>query len=73
MTPGEFGSFIGVILKCMVVFASILYSLFAFIIVRQEQLMAKVFVDTTEPLVRLITYIHLVASVSLIFLSLAFL
>lgn len=73
MTSGDIGSFLSIILKIMVVFGALLYSLFAFIIVRQEQLMSRVFVDNTEPIVRIVTYIHLVLSVSIIFFSILFL
>jgi hypothetical protein len=42
-----------------------LYGAFAFIIVRQEQLMSRVFEGASESFVRMATYIHLVISVGI--------
>lgn len=46
-----------------------LYSFFAAIMVRQEQLMAAVLEEGFEPVLRLLTILHLAAAVSLFILA----
>ena len=45
------------------------YSIFAAIIIRQEQLMAAVLEEEFEPILRILTILHFAASVSLIILA----
>lgn len=47
-----------------------LYSLFAAIMIRQEQLMAAVLEESFEPILRLLTILHFAAAVSLLILAL---
>lgn len=46
-----------------------LYCIFAAIIVRQEQLMAHVLEEAFEPVLKLLTIIHLIASLGTFFLA----
>lgn len=46
-----------------------LYSIFAAIIIRQEQLMAAVLEEDFEPILRILTILHFAASVSIIILA----
>ncbi len=54
-----------IVIKWLVVFGLAMYSLFAVVIIRQEQLMAIVLEEAFEPVLRLATFIHLIASVAL--------
>lgn len=47
-----------------------LYSVFAVIMIRQEQLMAAVLEESFEPILRLLTILHFAAAVSLLILAL---
>ncbi|MBI3956062.1 hypothetical protein HY339_02305 [Candidatus Gottesmanbacteria bacterium] len=47
-----------------------LYSIFAAIMVRQEQLMAAVLEESFEPILRILTIIHFAAAVTLFILAL---
>ncbi len=46
-----------------------LYSIFAVIMVRQEQLMAAVLEESFEPILRLLTILHFAAAVGLFILA----
>jgi hypothetical protein len=56
-------------LKAIVILGLFVYAIFAVIIVRQEQLMANVLEEKYEPILRVITFIHLVAAVAIILLA----
>jgi hypothetical protein len=56
-------------LKVIIILGLLVYAIFAAIIVRQEQLMANVLEEKYEPILRLITFIHLIASIAIIFLA----
>lgn len=45
------------------------YSIFAAIIIRQEQLMADVLEEGFEPILRILTILHFAASIALIILA----
>jgi hypothetical protein len=60
-------------LKVVTLIGLAVYAVFAVIIVRQEQLMADVLEEGFEPVLRLITLIHLLLAVGLIFLAFIFL
>ena len=47
-----------------------LYSIFAAIIIRQEQLMADVLEESFEPVLRMLTIAHFVASIGIFILAL---
>lgn len=51
------------LIKALVVFGLGLYVVFAFVIVRQEQLMAHVLEEDFEPVLRMVTVIHFVSSI----------
>lgn len=70
MTPDQYTSIGFLILKILVVIALFLYAMYAWIIVRQEQLMSKVMAETSEGIIRLLALIHLVSSIGLIILAL---
>ncbi len=57
------------LLKIGVIIGLTLYAAFAWIIVRQEMLMANVLEEGFEPILRMLALIHLVASVGVIFLA----
>lgn len=46
-----------------------LYSIFAAIIIRQEQLMAAVLEESFEPILRLLTILHFAAAVGILILA----
>lgn len=64
---------IPLLLKFMLVFGMAIYALFAFIMVRQEQLMARVFSGANEPVLRLLALIHLAGVVTAILLAITML
>lgn len=59
----EITSILPLLAKTIVVLGLIVYTLFAGIVVRQEQLMSRTFEGASEPVIRLLAYIHLVAAV----------
>lgn len=58
------------IMKILTVLGFIIYSVFAAVMVRQEHLMADVLEEGFEPVLRILTYIHLAAAVFMILLAL---
>jgi hypothetical protein len=65
-------TFIGVIMLSVKTLSLIglgLYTVFAFIIVRQESLMANVLEEHSEPVLRILAYIHLVGAIAVFFLG----
>ena len=57
------------IFKVLILLGIAIYGVFAAVSVRQEQLMAKVFEESFEPMLRLMSVIHLVAVALLFFLA----
>ena len=57
-------------LKLFILIGLALYIIFALILVRQEQLMADVLEEIFEPVLRIITIVHLLASIGVFFLAL---
>jgi hypothetical protein len=70
MNAVDVGLTVSLIVKVCTLVGLLLYSLFAGIMVRQEQLMAAVLEEGFEPVLRLMTIIHFAASVGLFFLAL---
>lgn len=66
MTPESLQTMGWIALKLMVIVGIGLYTIFSAIIVRQEQLMAKVLEAGTEPLLRLFVLVHLFASLGVL-------
>lgn len=60
-------------LKALVLIGLGLYGVFAIILVRQEQLMAKVLEEGFEPILRTLVIIHLLVSLALFATALFFL
>lgn len=73
MTPGliTFISALGI--KLLIVVGLIIYTIFAAVIVRQEQLMSHVLEESSEPILRLFSYIHLIATLATLILSIVIL
>ena len=69
MTP-DITSFIFLIVKSLVVFGFGLYIIFAFVILRQEQLMSRVLEEAFEPVLRLVSVLHFIAAIAVFFLAL---
>lgn len=61
------------LLKIFALIGLAVYAIFGIIIVRQEHLMANVLEEATEPVLRILVYIHLAASIGLFFLALVIL
>lgn len=57
------------VIKILTVISLLLYSVFAGIMVRQEQLMSKVLADTSEGFIRLLALIHVIAAVATVVLA----
>jgi len=73
MTPPALPALAHLITKLMILLGIGIYSVFAGIMVRQEQLMAHVLEETFEPILRTLTIIHFLAAAGLFFLALVLL
>jgi hypothetical protein len=71
MTPENAGSFVWLGLKLMTIVGIGIYCVFAFVLVRQEQLMSKVLEAQSEKILSVLSWIHLGASI--VVLAIAFL
>ena len=56
-------------LKVLTIFGLLLYTVFAGIVVRQEQLMSKVLAQSSEAFLHVIAFVHLIASIALVLLA----
>ena len=70
MTPENAGSMMWIGLKLMTLLGLGIYIVFAIVIVRQEQLMAKVIEAQSEKILSVLAWIHLGMSVVVFFLAL---
>ena len=70
MIPQDYTSIGFLIAKVCIIICMILYAIYAWIMVRQEQLMSKVLAETSEAILKLLTMIHLAAAVFAIILAL---
>jgi hypothetical protein len=61
------------VLKMFFLLGLFLYSIFAGVLVRQEQLMANVLEESFEPMIRLLVIGHLIVSVAIFLLAIIFL
>lgn len=68
MTP-DITSIVLITLKVFTLVGLALYSVFAAIMIRQEQLMAAVLEEGFEPILRILTILHFAAAVSLLILA----
>ncbi len=57
-------------IKILTVVGLSLYAIYGAIIIRQEELMSKVLAETSEPILRLLSIIHFIASLAVIVLAL---
>lgn len=73
MIPEAISSLASVIVKVLVLLGLVIYGVFAAVMVRQEHLMANVLEEGFEPVLRLLTYIHLVAAIGIFFLAIVLL
>jgi hypothetical protein len=69
MMPPFFPATIALIVKLLVLLGLVIYAVFAAVIVRQERLMSDVLEEGFEPILRILTYIHLALAVFMIFLA----
>ena len=70
MTPDNVGSFVWLGMKLMTLVGLGIYTVFAFVIVRQEQLMSKVIEAQSEKILSILAWLHLGISVVVFFLAL---
>ena len=70
MTPENAGSMMWIGLKLMTLLGLGIYIVFAIVIVRQEQLMAKVIEAQSEKILSVLAWLHLGMSVVVFFLAL---
>jgi hypothetical protein len=70
MTPETVGSMVWLGMKLMTLVGLGIYTVFAFVIVRQEQLMSKVLEAKSEKILSVLTWLHLGASLVVFMLAL---
>lgn len=73
MTPTVMPSYVLLTLKIFGIVGLLIYTVFAGVLVRQEQLMAHVLEEQFQPIIRLLVIAHLVATVILLVLAFMFL
>jgi len=73
MIPQNLPAMAWLILKVITLLGIAVYVVFAGVMVRQERLMANVLEEGFEPVLRILTYVHLIASVGVFFLALVIL
>jgi hypothetical protein len=69
MTPTLVPAYMLMTLKILVIVALLIYSVFAGVLVRQEQLMANVLEEQFQSIIRMLVLGHLVASLLLLLLA----
>lgn len=69
MTPDVIPTYIFAILKVLSLVGLTIYTIFAAVLVRQEQLMAHVLEESFESILRIIVIAHAVASIGLLILT----
>lgn len=69
MTPISVSIAVALTTKALVLVGLGLYSIFAGIMIRQEQLMAAVLEESFEPVLRILTILHFAFAVGLLILS----
>lgn len=70
MDTQQFMSIGWMAIKILTLVGLSLYSVYAVIIIRQEELMSKVLAETSEPILRLLAIIHFISSLAVIVLAL---
>jgi len=56
-------------IKILTIVGLSLYAIYGAMIIRQEELMSKVLAETSEPILRLLSIVHLIASLAVIVLA----
>jgi hypothetical protein len=69
MTPAVIPSYVLVTLKIFSIVGFLIYTVFAAVLVRQEQLMAHVLEEQFQPILRAMVLAHLIATVMLLLLT----
>jgi len=69
MTPAVIPSYVLVTLKIFSIVGFLIYTVFAAVLVRQEQLMAHVLEEQFQPILRALVLAHLIATVMLLLLA----
>jgi len=69
MTPVAVPAYILLVLKIFGILGLLVYSVFAGVLVRQEQLMANVLEEQFQPIIRLFVIIHLIIAIVLLVLA----
>lgn len=69
MTPEQLTGAGWLILKILTIIGLSLYAIFAWIIVRQEQLMSEVLEASSESTLRILALLHLAAAIGVILLA----
>jgi len=70
MIPAAIPSYILLTLKIFGIVGLLIYTVFAGVLVRQEQLMAHVLEEQFQPILRLLVIIHLIATLTLLLMAL---
>jgi len=70
MIPAVIPSYVFLTLKIFSIVGLLIYSVFAGVLVRQEQLMAHVLEEQFQPILRLLVIIHLIATLTLLLMAL---
>jgi hypothetical protein len=70
MTPAAMPSYVLMTLKIFSIVGLLIYSVFAGVLVRQEQLMAHVLEEQFQPLIRTLVIVHLGATFILLLMAL---
>ena len=69
MIPTIIPSYVLLTLKILGIVGLLIYSVFAGVLVRQEQLMANVLEEQFQPIIRLLVLVHLAAALFLLVLA----
>lgn len=69
MTPTVISSYVLLTLKIFGIVGILIYTVFAGVLVRQEQLMAHVLEEQFQPILRVLVIAHLIATVVLLLLA----
>lgn len=73
MTPEALGPVFWMVIKLLAIIGLVIYTMFTGIIVRQEQLMAKVLEAGPERILRIIAWLYFAASLFVLFLAIVLL
>lgn len=69
MTPAVIPSYVLLTIKIFGIVGLLIYTVFAWVLVRQEQLMAHVLEEQFQPILRLLVVAHLIATLILLFMA----